>query len=272
MHLVWRSRGPESPGLVGGYLYLGPTEERGDRRAELCVAPASRQRGIGRLLVETALAGTTGTLRIWAHGSRSAARQLADGLGFAAARELRLMEVRLTELSAESDDSGTAQRTAIVPPPPPEGVWIDTFRPGQDEAAWLALNARAFAHHPEQGSWTAQDLAEREAEPWFDASGFFLARTLDGPVGFHWTKVHPPGAYASEPTGEIYILGVDPAASGHGLGRLLALVGLRHLAQSDLNTVVLYVDGDNVPAVRLYEALGFRERSTDTLYERRGTA
>jgi mycothiol synthase len=150
-------------------------------------------------------------------------------------------------------------------------VRIGTFRPGEDEAAWLALNARAFAHHPEQGAWTARDLAEREAEPWFDPAGFFLARTQDGPIGFHWTKVHPPGEYGPGPVGEIYVLGVDPAVAGHGLGRLLALVGLRHLAQSGLHTVVLYVDGDNIPAVRLYETLGFLDRIVDTLYERHGT-
>jgi len=63
----------------------------------------------------------------------------------------------------------------------------------------------------------------------------------------------------------------DPNTTGRVRARLLALTGLRHLAQSGLHTVVLYVDGDNVPAVRLYEALGFRDRTVDTLYERRGS-
>ena len=246
---------------VVGYLHAGPVDESGDRTAELCVAPEARRHGIGQALIDAALDATPGTLRIWAHGSLEAARECAAALGFAAVRELRLMELALATDAASHD----------FPPPAPEGVEIGTFRPGADEAAWLALNARAFAHHPEQGGWTRRDLDERIAEPWFDPAGFFLARTPAGPIGFHWTKVHPAGAYGPEPVGEIYVLGVDPAAGGRGLGRVLALVGLRHLAQSGLHTVVLYVDADNAAAVRLYESLGFRDRIVDTLYERRGT-
>lgn len=247
---------------VVGYLYAGPADDSGDRTAELCVAPEARRQGTGRTLIDAALGATRGSLRIWAHGSLEAARECAAALGFAAVRELRLMELAVATDNASS---------SFTPPPAPEGIEIGTFRPGEDEAAWLALNARAFAHHPEQGGWTRRDLDARIAEPWFDPAGFFLARTPDGPIGFHWTKVHPAGAYGPEPVGEIYVLGVDPAADGRGLGRVLALAGLRHLAQSGLHTVVLYVDGDNAAAVRLYESLGFHDRIVDTLYERRGT-
>ena len=108
------------------------------------------------------------------------------------------------------------------------------FRPGRDEDAWLRVNARAFATHPEQGSWTAEDLRLREAEPWFDPDGFLLAwrgDPDDGGVllGSHWTKVHPPGDVGDEPVGEVYVLGVDPDAQGMRLGRALTDLGLAHL-------------------------------------------
>ena len=285
-HFVWRAGDTSSTntGSIVGYLYLSPADEHADRTAELCVAPDSRRRGIGSALLDAALRKTAGTLSVWAHGSLPGTPELARKTGFTAVRDLRLMELSTT--TNEGEPRG------FVPPPTPPGIALDTFRPGEDEAEWLALNARAFAHHPEQGRWIRRDLDEREAEPWFDPAGFFLARESRGAVdavdgalnelasgssrakgrmlGFHWTKVQPAGAYGPDPVGEVYVLGVDPDASGRGLGRLLTLLGLRHLAQSGLRSVILYVDGENLPAVRLYEALGFHSRTVDTLYERRG--
>src|SRR6185437_13617964 len=100
--------------------------------------------------------------------------------------------------------------------PLPAGVRLRTFRPGADDEAWLALNAAAFADHPEQGSWTLQDLHARMAESWFDPQGFLLAETEDGELaGFHWTKIHGgdghghqhSGDHGHEPIGEVYVVG-----------------------------------------------------------------
>jgi mycothiol synthase len=180
---------------------------------------------------------------------------------------LRLLELEIgpgSEWAQRAADSGAHRQEAG----PAASGRIRAFQPGQDEAAWLALNAAAFAHHPEQGRWTERDLAERMAEPWFDPAGFLLFERDGRLVGFHWTKVHPAGEYGPGPVGEIYVLGVHPDAAGAGLGRLLADAGLNHLAQLGLRSVVLYVDGDNDPALRLYASLGFRTRSVDGLYER----
>jgi mycothiol synthase len=259
LHLV--SRDPA--GAVAGYLYLGPVEDAADRTAELFVVPASRGRGIGRALVSAAVEETEGTLRAWAHGDLPAAKSLAARLGFTAVRDLRLLELELRP--------DRPWRQAVVPvfPDGAAAGEIRAFRPGHDEAAWLALNTAAFAHHPEQGRWTERDLAERMAEPWFDPAGFLLLERGGRLIGFHWTKVHPAGEYGPGPVGEIYVLGVHPEAAGGGLGRRLAEAGLIHLAQLGLDSVVLYVDGDNAPALRLYESLDFHTRSVDALYERR---
>src|SRR5699024_11769354 len=107
---------------------------------------------------------------------------------------------------------------------------IRRFIPGDDDAAWLALNATAFADHPEQGQLTQADLDARKAEDWFDPAGFFIAEDAEAiPVGFHWTKI-PVGATA----GEVYAVGVHPAAQGTGLGKALTIYGMKHLAGSGL--------------------------------------
>jgi mycothiol synthase len=231
-----------------GYAQLEDTDPVEAPAAELVVHPAHRGHGHGRALGSALLAESGKRLRVWAHGGHSAARHLAQVLGLTLFRELRQMRRPLADL-----DLPEAKL--------PNGVHVRAFEPGRDDAAWLAVNAEAFAHHPEQGSLTQRDLDDRMAEPWFDPSGFFLAFREGRLAGFHWTKVH-----AEERLGEVYVLGVRPGAQGGGLGKALTTIGLRHLAAQGLPTAMLYVDADNKAAVTVYERLGFVTHETDLMY------
>ena len=129
------------------------------------------------------------------------------------------------------------------------------------------MNNAAFAWHPEQGGWTEADIAERRSESWFDPAGLFLAYddTSGELLGFHWTKVH------SASLGEVYVVGVDPAAQGRGLGNVLTLTGLHHLADRLTGAepdaeVMLYVEADNTAAVKTYRRLGFEVSNIDAAY------
>ncbi|MGW4763477.1 mycothiol synthase [Streptomyces pseudogriseolus] len=231
-----------------GYAQLEDTDPVEPPAAELVVHPSYRGQGHGRALGTALLAASGKRLRVWAHGGHSAARHLAQVLGLTLFRELRQMRRPLSGLD-------------LPDPVLPEGVTVRTFEPGRDDAAWLALNAAAFAHHPEQGSLTQRDLDDRKAEQWFDPEGFFLAERDGRLTGFHWTKVH-----ADEGLGEVYVLGVAPGAQGGGLGKALTTIGLRHLADRGLPTAMLYVDADNKAAVSVYERLGFVTHETDLMY------
>ncbi|GGK19117.1 mycothiol acetyltransferase [Streptomyces camponoticapitis] len=235
-------------GELLGYAQLEDTDPVEAPAAELVVHPSHRGRGHGRALGTALLAASGKRLRVWAHGGKSAARHLAQVLGLSMFRELRQLRRPLEPLD-------------ITEPVLPDGVTVRTFVPGQDDAAWLAVNAAAFAHHPEQGGLTQRDLDDRVAEPWFDPKGFFLAERDGRLVGFHWTKVH-----AEEQLGEVYVVGISPEAQGGGLGKALTAIGLRHLAGRGLPTAMLYVDADNTAAVTVYERLGFATHEVDLMY------
>jgi mycothiol synthase len=230
--------------------------------AELVTHPVYRGRGIGASLARALAEAGPSPLHVWAHGDQPAAARIAEHLGFDRARVL--LQMRRVAASA-----GPLPELVV-----PDGVRIRPFVVGADEQEFLRVNNAAFDWHPEQGGWTETQVREREAEYWFDAAGFLLAvpdragSEPGGPLlGYHWTKVHP--ATATEPAmGEVYVLGVDPAAHGRGLGHVLTLAGLQHLHERGLDTVLLYVESDNVPAVRVYEKLGFTVFATDVAYTR----
>lgn len=249
----------DTAGPIAGYAY------RDDGSAEFVVHPDRRRRGVGRALAMALRDPGGGSPRVWAHGDLPAAAALAGSLGWVRLRTLwQLLRPLADPLPATA---------------PPPGVRLRAFVPGRDEEAWLELNRRAFADHPEQGRWTIDDLLARERAPWFDPGGFFLAeedgpsRAADGSsredggavangrlIGFHWTKVHEDGL------GEVYVVGIDPAARGRGLGRMLTLAGLGHLRAIGLATAMLYVDEENRPAVRMYDSLGFVRWRADVMY------
>ncbi len=140
-----------------------------------------------------------------------------------------------------------------LPMDQPSGIETRSFVVGQDEPAWVEVNNRAFSWHREQGGWTLDQVAERQAEPWFDADGFRVY-DIDGHIAAYcWTKVH---ADEDPPVGEVYVIAVDPTYHGRGLGRALTLAGYEHLAAAGLTRAMLYVDADNTPAVTLYLDLG----------------
>ncbi|MET8833389.1 mycothiol synthase [Micromonospora sp. NPDC004540] len=262
-HVLLRLRDPQAPAVhltarapddtLSGYAHLDTTDPADGIGVELVVHPAYRRRGTGRALVRGVLAAAAGPLRAWAHGDHPSAAALAVDLGFTRARVLWQLRRPLT--------------AALPEPTLPDGVRLRAFRPGQDDDAWLAVNNAAFAHHPEQGRWTAADLRVRLAEPWFDPAGFLLAEdsATGRLLGFHWTKVHErPG---SARIGEVYVLGVDPSAHRGGLGRALTTAGLAYLRdQRGLDRVMLYVDDSNAAAVALYERLGFARWSGHVNY------
>ncbi len=213
----------------------------------LVVHPKARGQGVGSSL----LAGVLGAvpadapLRAWSHIDHPAAARLASSYGFDRVRELWVM-----------------RRPTSLPLPElvlPDGVRIRGFR-AADTADLLRLNAASFADHPEQGGMDEANFAERTSEAWFDPAGLLVVEDADERMlGFHWTKQHSPDV------GEVYVVAIDPTVQGIGLGRLVTLAGLQHLAGLGVADVILYVESDNAPAIAVYrDKLGFTHAPEDT--------
>ncbi len=233
---------------------------------EVVVDPEHRGVGVEVALVdaafEVASAAGGGTLHFWVFRPTEIHDALAHRLGFRRGRELYQMRRPLPhpDLSQRALCEMEAARW-------PAGITVRPFVPGRDEEAWLAVNHRAFARHPEQGSWDRATLDQRQGEAWFDPEGFLLAETETGELaGFCWTKVHAGDHHDPAGMGEIYVIAVDPSHQGTGLGRALVLGGLAHLAERGVPTGMLYVDSANTGAVRLYRALGFDVHHLDRAY------
>ncbi len=218
-------------------VWLGPSAALVSRdEAEFVVDPDARAEGHGTAMLEHLL--TRGNTLFWAHGDHPAARALALSHGLSPARTLLHLEAPVRHFAETLRESG--------------------FHADHADA-WLELNARAFAHHPEQGGVTRADLDALIAEPWFDADDFLLL--WDGPelIGYCWLKVEGG-------EGEFYVVGVSPDRQGEGLGRRLVQAGFARLAERGIRMAHLYVEGDNAPALALYRSYGFTQRSIDVQY------
>jgi mycothiol synthase len=191
------------------------------------------------------------TIHWWAMRATAADDARAARLGFSEERALVQMRVPLP-LPADVTDHVPALATR-------------PFEPGRDDEVWLDVNNRAFAGHPEQGGWTAEQLRERLSADWVDLRGFLVADAPDGDgiIGSCWTKIH---RHVDPPLGEIYIISVDPQRHGKGWGKALTVAGLAWLAAQGISHGMLYTESDNTAAITLYTSLGFTVDHVDRSY------
>lgn len=223
-----------------------------DGGVQLVVHPSMRDHGLGTELAQTTLDDPAST-HWWAFGTLESALLVADRLELPLTRQLVVMERDLLTHPAE-------------PVPEPQGLTITGFTEA-DVDDLVLVNALAFAHHPEQGRLTADDVRLRMAEDWFDPEGLILARsTQTGELlGFHWTKLE-------DRTGEVYVIGVHPQHEGRGLGRGLLALGLQHLQQRGATRVQLYADAAEERVVRMYTSANFVVRNRDSSFSRDAVA
>ena len=244
---------------VIAYAHLDKTDQVAGPSVELVIHPEHRRSGIGTELLKSAIEICGQKMRLWSHGDLPAARELAQSNNFIKVRTVIQMSKDLTEVSPINTD-----------------YQIRSFLPDLDNQAWLTLNNKAFANHPEQGNWSEADLSIRVNEDWFDEKGFFVAQDKENLIGFCWTKIHGGHSHTHQtdsdhhdhdPIGEIYVMAVSKEYEGRSIGKALTITGLNYLKYQGLSSAMLYVDEENKKAVNLYKSLGFVESGKDVLYK-----
>lgn len=228
--------------------YLGGTVDGETARLGAIVAPGDDDQGevldaLLRAVLQHLSAAAVTRVELWANPAMPYHESVGRRHGFREVRALHQLRCALPVAAG--------------------GLPTRAFRPGKDDEAILAVNNRAFASHPDQGGWALEDLRARFDEPWFEPAGLRIHERAGRVVGFCWTKIH------REPDlGEIYVIGVDPDHHGQGLGVPMTAAGLHWLHDEGLRTGMLYVEADNVPALRTYRRLGFTTFRTDRAWER----
>jgi ribosomal protein S18 acetylase RimI-like enzyme len=216
----------------------------GDDEIEVAgmVHPDRRRRGIGRALLDTALAacrqrGAQKALLIC-----EAAVPAGAALAQAAGGQLEFAEDHMERDTPES-----------WPAPDPR---LDLRRAGHGEAD-IAIMARVIAASfgdPEEV--VRGRLAEDLEDP---TTRYYIGWAGGAPVGALKTYLWP------ERTG-IYAFGVLPTVRGQGWGRGILTAVMRELQAEGRTHLALEVETENAPAVALYHHLGFRTTTTYKYY------
>jgi len=248
----------EENNKVIAYAHLDATDLVAGPSVEAVVHPNHRSKGLGSLILKEAIKVCGDKTRIWSHGDLPAAQAIAASLNLERLWSNLLMSKPLGEIQPV---------TSKYP--------IRTFIPDFDNQEFLSLNNKVFANYPDQGGWSKSDLEVRVNEEWFDEKGFFVCENKGKLIGFCWTKIHGTHTHSHEGNetdhgheaiGEIYVLAVDPAYKGQGIGKDLTTTGLNYLKYQGLNSAMLYVGVENMPALNLYTSLDFSDFGSDVMY------
>jgi mycothiol synthase len=244
---------------VIAYAHLDETDLVAGPSVEAVVHPKYRGQGFGTALLKESIAICGDKTRIWSHGDLPQAQSIAATLKLERLWANLQMSKKLLEIEEVNSK-----------------YLIRSFLPGIDDEVFLELNNRVFADHPDQGGWSIGDLRVRVSEEWFDEKGFFVCEDEGKLIGFCWTKIHGAHTHSNignetdhghEPIGEIYVLAVDPAYKGQGVGKDLTATGLNYLKYQGLGSAMLYVGVENKAALHLYGSLGFNEFGSDVMYK-----
>jgi len=256
---AWVAEGPD--GGLTGYAYAGDQMRNGEIEADLWVHPLAGDPGLrdrllglierrARGMAAARAYGDAAALEVFALADDRAKRDALSHHGFVPRRTVYRMRVDLPE--------------TVVPPPPPAGIDITTFRAGEDDGVMHSTMNDAFRDHFRQSNEPLQAWRTRLlGHPDFDPGLWWLAWEAHEAVGALI-------AYDHGDLGWVKGLGVRRAWRRRGIGAALLATAFSAFAARGQRRVELGVDaeGETRP-LHVYEGVGMRVAHAYELFEKR---
>jgi mycothiol synthase len=133
-------------------------------------------------------------------------------------------------------------------PPLPEGYVLRLYAP-EDLPGLFALLQAAF----EEQGWTAEKVVESLVDAPDVKRVFVIAR--DGEIAATAScRIHPTDFHGS---GYMHWVGVSPEHRSRGLGEAVSVACLHAFTELGCKDAVLETDDFRIPAIRMYQKLGF---------------
>ena len=152
----------------------------------------------------------------------------------------------------------------------PDAVMPDSYQvrsfTEHDVAALTATHNSAFAGTWRFAPYTEQQTAHRAGMANTSYDGIKLLFHDEQLAGYCWTLLMSDG---QRQQGVIGSIGLAPEFRGGGISRLILAAGMRYLRSAGADYIRLEVDGNNAPAIRLYQSMGFQKAGELHWYEHR---
>lgn len=149
----------------------------------------------------------------------------------------------------------------------PEGFHLRKVGSEEDAEAWVETFNQTFIDHWNYWELNVEAFKHKLEDPTYRSDLSLVAIAPDDTMAAvcdcYIIEKDGPGSKQ----GFIGVLGTKQSFRKRGLGRNILLAALHNFKAEGLNTVILYVDADNLSgATRLYESVGFHRVNTQIAY------
>ncbi|MDY6806220.1 MAG: GNAT family N-acetyltransferase [Cyanobacteriota bacterium] len=155
----------------------------------------------------------------------------------------------------------------IPEPQLPQGFRLRSPAGEEDAETWVQTFNETFADHWNHWDITVEAFLHKLDDPSYRSDLSLVAIAPDGTMAALCDCSILENDGPSSKQGWITVLGTRRAFRQRGLGRGILQAALRNFKAEGLDSVILYVDAENLSgATRLYESVGFRRINTQIAY------